>query len=115
MILKTQLKGKFDLSKYRKLILKNESLKKLMEKEIINHNSYSEPHSSHRAKIKIYEDKIEKLENYKAIISNENSQMLNSYSNIQKIFPSKVEDNLKDIIIKYEEKGYKKLNYSLKK
>ena len=114
MILKTQLKGKFDLSKYRKLILKNESLKKLMEKEIINHNSYSEPHSSHRAKIKIYEDKIEKLENYKAIISNENSQMLNSYSNIQKIFPSKVEDNLKDIIIKYEEKGYKKLNYSLK-
>ena len=87
MILKNKLKGKFDLSKYRKLILKNESLKKLMEKEIKNNNSYSEPHSSHRAKIKIYEEKIEKLENYKAIISNENSQMLNSYSNIQKIFP----------------------------
>ena len=111
MILKTQLKGKFDLSKYRKLILKNESLKKLKEKELIIHNSYSEPHSSHKSKIKYYEDKIEKLKNYKISISNENSEILNSYSNIQKLFPQKFEDNIKDIIIQYQEKGYKKINF----
>ncbi len=112
MILKTQLKGKFDLSKYRKLILKNESLKKLKEKELIIHNSYSEPHSSHKAKIKYYEDKIEKLRDYKETISNENSEILNSYSNIQKIFPQKkIENNYNDIIMKYQEKGYKKINF----
>ena len=62
--------------------------------------------------IKYYEDKIEKLKNYKISISNENSEILNSYSNIQKIFPQKkIENNYNDIIMKYQEKGYKKINF----
>ena len=107
------VKEKLDLIKYRKMILKNKDMIYLAKKKTIQNNSYSDTHIFHRTKLKEFNKTQEKLDSDKEKLMEENTKFLNSYNTIRKIFPKKIEESFKDLLIEYKEKGYKKPNFSL--
>ena len=109
------VKEKLDLIKYRKMILKNKDMIYLEKKKTIKNNSYSDIHIFHKTKLKEFNKTQEKLDSEKEKLMEENTKFLNSYNSIRKIFPKKIEESFKDLLIEYKEKGYKKPNFSLKR
>ena len=109
------VKEKLDLIKYRKMILKNKDMIYLEKKKTIKNNSYSDIHIFHKTKLKEFNKTQEKLDSEKEKLMEENNKFLNSYNSIRKIFPKKIEESFKDLLIEYKEKGYKKPNFSLKR
>ena len=98
---------KLDLTKLRKIKKKNKDLNHYRSINNISHsNSY------HKNKINKLEEKQKKIDEELNIISQENSQFLDSYNKIRKKYPIKIEESFKDVIKMYNEKGYKTPNFS---
>ena len=98
---------KLDLTKLKKIKKKNKDLNHYRSINNISHsNSY------YKYKINKLEEKQKKIDEELNILSQENSQFLDSYNKIRKQYPIKIEESFKDVIKKYKEKGYKTPNFS---
>lgn len=95
---------KLDLIKLKKLANKSKDINHLKNLKKL---SYTTTHSYHKTKIKEDRKKIEKEK-----LSEENSLFIDSYHKIRKLFPLKIENSFKDLLKKYNERGYETPNFS---
>ena len=105
------LKNIIKINLYRNKVNNNPDIIKLKKK----HNlSNSLPRTSHKLNIENFENNQKNLKTESDKIIDENHQFLTSYEIFLKKFPKNYENEFKDLLEKYKQKGYKIPDLSMK-
>ena len=77
--------------------------------------SNSQPKTSHRIELEDFKKKDELLKKFHNQLIIDNNNFLESYSNVQKMYPRNTEEKFHELITQYKQKGYKIPDLSIKR
>ena len=112
MNIKKIKKGVFKINKYKKKVENNPDIMRIEKLKLI---SNSQPKTSHRIELEDFKKKDELLKKFHNQLIIDNNNFLESYSNVQKMYPRNTEEKFHELITQYKQKGYKIPDLSIKR
>ena len=112
MNIKKIKKGVFKINKYKKKVENNPDIMRIEKLRLI---SNSQPKTSHRIELEDFKKKDELLKKFHNQLIIDNNNFLESYSNVQKMYPRNTEEKFHELITQYKQKGYKIPDLSIKR
>ncbi len=112
MNIKKIKKGVFKINKYKKKVENNPDIIRIEKLKLI---SNSQPKTSHRVELEDFEKKDLLLKKFQKELVIENNNFIESYANVQKLYPKNTEEKFHDLITQYKQRGYKIPDLSIKR
>ncbi len=112
MNIKKIKKGVFKINTYKKKVENNPDIIRIEKLKLI---SNSQPKTSHRVELEDFEKKDLLLKKFQKELVVENNNFIESYSNVQKLYPKNTEEKFHDLITQYKQRGYKIPDLSIKR
>ena len=112
MNIKKIKKGVFKINTYKKKVENNPDIIRIEKLKLI---SNSQPKTSHRIELEDFKKKDELLKKFHNQLIIDNNNFLESYSNVQKMYPRNTEEKFHELITQYKQKGYKIPDLSIKR
>jgi hypothetical protein len=112
MNIKKIKKGVFKINKYKKKVENNPDIIRIEKLKLI---SNSQPKTSHRVELEDFEKKDLLLKKFQNELVIENNNFIESYANVQKLYPKNTEEKFHDLITQYKQRGYKIPDLSIKR